>query len=145
MSVRIRSLSGLYFPALGLNTVQKQSEHGQFSRSGSCNLENITDPHIITRPYNNMIYIYIYIYNMYNITNQEVLFKSIFKLSNEETSHITHIYSYKLDPDVSEVTNKNPFGHWLKKAEIMKLTNEFVARCAMKEQRFVFKIYECQS
>ena len=70
---------------------------------------------------------------MYNITNQEVLFKSIFKLSNEETSHITHIYSYKLDPDVSEVTNKNPFGHWLKKAEIMKLTNEFVARCAMKD------------
>ena len=80
---------------------------------------------------------------MYNITNKEVLFKSIFKLSNEETSHTTHIYSYKLDPDVSEVTNKNPFGHWLKNAEIMKLTNECVARCAMKEQLFVFKIYEC--
>ena len=82
---------------------------------------------------------------MYNITNQEVLFKSIFKLSNEETSHITHIYSYKLDPDVSEVTNKNPFGHWLKNAEIMKLTNELAARGAIKEQRFIFSIYECQS
>ena len=33
-SVRIWSLSGPYFPALGLNTDQKNSEYGHFSGSG---------------------------------------------------------------------------------------------------------------
>ena len=34
-SVRIRSFSGPYFPAFGLNTDQKNFEYGQFSRSVS--------------------------------------------------------------------------------------------------------------
>ena len=33
-SVRIRSFSGPYFPAFGLNTDQKNAEYGNFSRSG---------------------------------------------------------------------------------------------------------------
>ena len=33
-SVLIRSFSGPYFPAFGLNTDQKNSEYGHFSRSG---------------------------------------------------------------------------------------------------------------
>ena len=34
-SVRIRNFSGLYFSAFGLNTDQKDSEYGHFSRSGA--------------------------------------------------------------------------------------------------------------
>ena len=34
-SVRIRSFSGLYFSASGLNTDQKKSEYGHFLRSAS--------------------------------------------------------------------------------------------------------------
>ena len=33
-SVRIRGFSGPYFPEFGLNTDQKNSEYGNFSRSG---------------------------------------------------------------------------------------------------------------
>ena len=56
-----------------------------------------------------------------------------FKFLNEETPNIIQFYSYTSDRDVSEVTNENTCGHCLKNMEMMKLTNDFVPRCVIKD------------